>query len=419
MKINKKTLSLFIFILILIIIYFIPASKTDFFETYKSDDSVSKSLKNLYKQPLQVIKINNINWKYYTNNSDKETILFIHGMGGAYDLWWQQIEALNNDYNIISFTLPDEINTLNDAANGIKSILEKENVSSFNVVGTSMGGYITQYLIKIMPERINKAVLGNTFPPNDIIVKENKLKSTVTKLLPEIAIDVFRKKSLKEKLLPTGENDKILKSFLPSLPFSKKGFIGRYEVVTDFFTINPCLYKYKRIPKLIIESDNDPLIPPILRTEIKELYQDAKVFTFHNKGHFPYINEAKKYNEILINFFTQPNEITAIEKTIQNYFTGRKNSDIGLLKTAFNDNATLQGIINDSIIFVNLNQYLNKVKTDGKQKIETSILDIKVSKNMAFAETEFKYKDKTFKDYLTLLKDNNWNITSKTFEKTN
>ena len=70
----------------------------------------------------------------------------------------------------------------------------------------------------------------------------------------------------------------------------------------DFFTINPSLDKYKRVPKLIIESDNDPLVSPNLRRDLKSLYSDAEVYTFHNEGHFPYINAADEYNRVLRSF---------------------------------------------------------------------------------------------------------------------
>ena len=160
-----------------------------------------------------------------------------------------------------------------------------------------------KYLVKIIPNRVEKAVFGNTFPPNNVLEKENATKSKVIPLLPEILLSKLGDKKLDNEIVPAAKNSALLKAFLPSLPFSKKQFMNRYSVVIDKFVATPDKYDIKRIPKLIIESDNDPLIPPGLRKEIKDLYPDAQVFTFHNEGHFPYINAAKEYNKVLREFF--------------------------------------------------------------------------------------------------------------------
>ena len=57
------------------------------------------------------------------------------------------------------------------------------------------------------------------------------------------------------------------------------------------------------IPVLIIESANDPLIDKNVREQLKAAFPNASVFTFPAAGHFPYLNEAKKYNELLRDFF--------------------------------------------------------------------------------------------------------------------
>jgi len=294
--------TLFLLIIIIAGIYYIPAPKANFFELYTTNDKAAQSLKEFRSKPIKKIEVDGMKWEYYVGGKGKKTILFLHGMGGAYDLWWQQVAAFEKNYKIITYTLPEEINSLENATNGILKILETENIDTFYAVGTSMGGYITQYLVNTIPNRVEKAVFGNTFPPNKLIAKENKGKSKLIPWLPEILISKLGKKKVKEEIVPAAKNSELLKAFLPSLPFSKKQFMNRYYVVIDNFIANPTKYEIIRIPKLIIESDNDPLIQPELRKKIKEIYSDAKVYTFHNEGHFPYINASEEYNKVLSNF---------------------------------------------------------------------------------------------------------------------
>lgn len=420
MKKKYTKIVLVILALLLISVYFIPASKSDFFKLYVNNDKTAQNLKEFKLRATKEIVINGVKWNYYAGGNGVKTILFIHGMGGSYDLWWQQIAEFEKDYKVISYTLPESIYSLEKTSEGILKILETENVDKFYAVGTSMGGYIAQYLVSIIPNRIEKAVFGNTFPPNNLIAKENETKSKIFPYLPEIIISKLGEEKLNNEIVPAAKNSPLLKAFLVSLPFSKQQFINRYYIIVDRFSIIPDKYEIKRIPKLIIESDNDPLIQPALQKQIKELYANAEVFTFHHEGHFPYINASEQYNKLLKKFLEKENDYEIAEKTITNYFEGRKNSNLTKLKSAFSENANLHTISNDEILTISLENYLNTVNADGSQQVETRILDGDITNNIAYFKTGFIYSDKSYTDYLTLVKtQNGWRIISKTFTKTN
>jgi pimeloyl-ACP methyl ester carboxylesterase len=289
--------------LVVIGIYFLSAPKRDFFKLYPYNDDYFQHYKEFKLRKTSEIIVDGIGWNYLSIGNGNKTILFLHGMGGSYDIWWQQILEFEKDFRIISYTLPESINTLEQSANGIKAILAKEKVEIFTAIGTSMGGYITQYLTTIMPERLDKVVFGNTFPPNDIIKQENLQKEKIIPWLPEVLLVKLADKKLENEIIPAAKDSELLKAFLPSIPFSKKQFINRYAVVIDTFTVN--IGKSKQIPKLILESDNDPLVQKKLRDVIKKTYTDAKVYTFHEAGHFPYINEGKEYNTVLKTFLEE------------------------------------------------------------------------------------------------------------------
>lgn len=291
-----------ILVIIIITIYLIPAPKGDFFKLYTNNDPVAHRLMNFRARPLKTVRVEGIRWKYYSGGKGEKTLLFIHGMGGAYDIWWNQITALEKEYRVITYTLPKEINSLKKAKAGILAVLEQENVDRIVMIGTSMGGYIAQYLVKTMPARIEKAVFGNTFPPNRLYIKVNKKKRTFIPWLPEIIVWRSAQQELEQKLLPAGHHDKLLAAFLPGLSFSKKQLINRYDVVTDGFNITSETQSIENIPKLIFESDNDPLVPTLLRAKLKLTYPEARVHSFHNEGHFPYLTAMKEYNRILTGF---------------------------------------------------------------------------------------------------------------------
>ncbi len=419
MKKKYFKISVLIFFIAVVALYLIPAPNSDFFKLYDKNDKPAQSLKEFKSRATKNIMVNGVVWNYYAGGKGNKTIFFIHGMGGSYDLWWQQIVEFEKDYKVITYTLPENINSLKKASEGILKILDAENVDKFYVVGTSMGGYIAQYLVNTIPFRIEKAVFGNTFPPNNLIVKENETESKVIPFLPEIIISKLGKKKLNDEIVPAAKSSPLLKAFLTSLPFSKKQFINRYHIVIDKFTPFPDRYKVKRIPKLIIESDNDPLIQPALQKEIKELYANAEVFTFHNEGHFPYINASSTYNKVLRDFLKKENVYEIAEKTITNYFEGRRNADLKQLQNAFSENANLYTVSNGEAMTISLENYLKLIKTEGKQEVETQILNGDITNNIATFKTKFKYIDKSYVDFISAIKTKDgWKIVGKTFTKT-
>ncbi len=404
-------------VLFLILLYWIPAPQQDFFDHYPYQDEAAAQLKEFRNRPLRTIQVDGIEWHYYIGGNGPRTILFIHGMGGAYDLWWRQVLAFENQFRIITYTLPEEVRTLREAANGILAILTKEQIRQVIIVGTSMGGYIAQYLVDQYPQKIERAVFGNTFPPNNLIRIKNRRTAQLVRFLPEILIFKAGNKQLKEKILPAAHNSPLLAAFLPSLPFSKKQFINRYRVVVDPQFPRPFRYEVKRIPKLIIESDNDPLIDPELRQALKEMYPDARVFTFHNEGHFPYINAAQTYNQVLVEFFYQKNPWEDIEATIHRYFEGRQKRDLSLLKQAFSSNAQLYTSRKGKLVSIPFQTYLQIVQKSQTAPTKTTILDGSVVKDMAMFTVRFEYPTGSYQDVLTLLNTNGkWQIVSKAFQ---
>jgi pimeloyl-ACP methyl ester carboxylesterase len=244
--------------------------------------------------------VDGVDWEYLVKGDRQETILFLHGMTGSYDIWWQQIEALQSDYRVIAVTYP-AVNTLAEMEKGVLAILDREGVEKFNVVGTSLGGYFAQYLAAKHPDRVQKAVFANTFPPNDLIKEKNGTIGGLIPYLPEWLVMNVLRGSFASSIYPASGNDELTLAFLNELSYGrvrKAQVAGRYLCVVEKFEppVNTT------VPVLIIEADNDPLVELALREQLKSAYPAAKVVTVNN-GHFPYISTPDFYTQQLREFF--------------------------------------------------------------------------------------------------------------------
>lgn len=293
---NRKWLYVLILIILAAAVYlWKPARPADLYADAPADQAASlKAFREEY--PPAHLAVNDRDWEYLATGSGEETVLFLHGMTGSYDIWWQQIEALNDKYRIVAVTYPP-VDSLAEMEAGVLAILDHEGVTHFHVVGTSLGGYFTQYLVGRYPQRIVTAVLSNTFPPNDLIKEKNGAIGAAIPYLPEwLVMDVLRG-SFESSIYPASGDDEMTLAFLNEISYGrmrKAQVAGRYKCVIEKFEppVNTA------VPLLIIEASNDPLVEEALREQLKSTYPKAQVVTVDN-GHFPYISRPEFYTQQL------------------------------------------------------------------------------------------------------------------------
>lgn len=316
--IRKLILSVFsVVFLIMLFAYLRPTPEQPFERLYQDvDKKIVSSLTNFRKKyPLKSLTFgSSAVWEYLSLGKGDDTILFLHGMAGDYDIFWQVIEPLASTYKIIAVTYPP-IDSLEKTADGIWKILDREKSGPVHVVGTSLGGYIGEYLIAERPERIQSCVIANSFPPNDIIEKDNRLIGRIVPYLPEWVIMGALKKNTIKEIFPAAGHHELVKAFLLEQAYgkmSKADVISRYHLVIDKF--KPANPEKSGVPVMIIESDNDPLVAESLRRMLKDTYPSAQVVTFENAGHFPYLNNSEKYGLTLAAFFSRTKTDKAVQK---------------------------------------------------------------------------------------------------------
>ncbi len=295
-----------ILVLLVAAVYLRPTPTQPFDEVYASVDAETVASLQEFREahPVQHLGVDGVTWEYVAMGEGEGAILFLHGMTGAYDIWWNQLNAFEDDYHLISVTYP-AVDTFDEMSAGVLAILEKEGVEKFNVVGSSLGGYFAQYLVGHYPERIESAVFANTFPPNDLIAEKNKSIGAALPYLPEWLIMDVLKGSIVENVYPaSGHSEIVLAYMMEQLGgrMSKAQEVGRFRCVVEPFEAADV--EALGVPVLIIEADNDPLVELALREQLKETYPGVPVEILHDVGHFSYMNEAELYTEILRSFFS-------------------------------------------------------------------------------------------------------------------
>lgn len=300
MKVNWKWFGFSFLVFVIVGIYLYPGPQPSFDELYANVDADTAASLRDFRQahPPRTLDVRGVKWTYLSLGNGPETILFLHGMTGAYDIWWQQMESLQGQYRVISVTYP-AVNSLEEMEQAVMAILDAEGVDQFYVVGSSLGGYFAQYLVSRHPEKISGAVFANTFPPNDIIAENNKTIGALLPYLPKWLVMNVLSGSMRASVYPASDYSELVLAFGLEQTYgrmSKAQVVGRFHCVVEPFDA-PDMAALE-IPVMTIEADNDPLVELELREQLKETYPTAETITLSN-GHFPYLSLPDQYTFLL------------------------------------------------------------------------------------------------------------------------
>ena len=124
---------------------------------------------------------NIVYWKSDIFDLSRDTLFFLHGLTANHTMFEQQFPAFEENYNIIAWDAPAHGEsrpypefTYENAANGVKKILDECGVSAVVLIGQSMGGFIAQSFICRYPEMAKAFVSIDSTPYGDYYSKSDK-----------------------------------------------------------------------------------------------------------------------------------------------------------------------------------------------------------------------------------------------------
>ena len=248
------------------------------------------------RQRLRSLERGGLVWRYHALGEGPRTLLFLHGMAGAGDIWFQQLEAYARRWRVVAPTYP-ATGSLKELANGVWAVLDAVGARRAVVVGSSLGGLLAQYLVADRPERVERVVFANTFPPGHPEILKGRRLAALARWLPERLVLGMMLRNARRKLVPAAGGDALLAHYLEeqyTRRMRKTDVLARSRAVFEVFTP-----PQPRVPHAVFEAANDPLIPPRVRADLKARYPEAFVRDLGAVGHFPYLSHPERFNAAL------------------------------------------------------------------------------------------------------------------------
>lgn len=119
-----------------------------------------------------------------------ETLVLVHGYLGGSAQWANEIRHLSSDFDVIALDLPgfgdsrglEAPQTIEGFACAVLNLLDWLGVSTFRLLGHSMGGMIVQDMARLAPHRISQLFLYGTGPLGSLPGRFETIEETRARL---------------------------------------------------------------------------------------------------------------------------------------------------------------------------------------------------------------------------------------------
>lgn len=221
-------------------------------------------------------------------NGGGKPIFWLPGAQGTGEMFFKQLLTWGDQRTMVAISYP----ALTDAAalsDFIVRLADALDIDGFDLVGSSLGGWIGQWVAARHGSRVGRLVIGNSFhdaAPAQSPEKRHALESR--------SADAVKGEILARlEALPASE----LKS-------TQLELIGRCQSAELVQARMLAVQRAQPAPSLsvpdervlIVESDNDPLISAQMREALRAAHPGARVAVIEGGGHYPYITHAATYN---------------------------------------------------------------------------------------------------------------------------
>ncbi|QDH16850.1 alpha/beta fold hydrolase [Swingsia samuiensis] len=242
-----------------------------------------------------------------------ETVVFLHGLfGRARNLGFLQREAASQNFRTIALDLrnhgdsPHGPVTYHNLAQDVFDTLESMNISSFSLVGHSMGGKVAMLMALMSPEKISKILVGDMAP----IATHQGHKEMIAQLAQLRFPEQLTKQQALALLEPITGSQAVSELMLQNiaLDIPARWHIGFDDIANGIDEIETWPnVKLAPFPNdaLFLRGALSPYVQERAHKPIYELFPKAKIQSIENAGHWLHAEKPKEFSEIMMSFLIQ------------------------------------------------------------------------------------------------------------------
>jgi pimeloyl-ACP methyl ester carboxylesterase len=265
-------------------------------------------------------------WANVVEMGSGPTVLFVHGLGGAWQNWLENIPAIADaGYRTVAVDLPGfgasemprEKISIAGYGRWIDALCEEIDTGPVALVGNSMGGFIGAEVAIKFPARVEQLVLVSAagisveHERNEqalaVLYRAERISKYVVGWVAARSEAVSRRPGMRRALM------RLVAAHADQLPAplvaeqvrgsGTDGFLPALDALTDY----PIRERLSEIaaPTLVVWGEDDKLVPLRDADVFEELIPDARKVVFADTGHVAMLERPERFNRLLCDFLAE------------------------------------------------------------------------------------------------------------------
>lgn len=253
--------------------------------------------------------------KTYEKSPDHEWVVFIHGAGGSSSIWFRQIKAYSEEFNVLLVDLrghgkSKDMSTMKKyykeqysfrtVSKDVLEALDKNQIHRAHFVGVSLGTIIIRTIAEMNPEIVQSAVMCGAITRMNIRSRILVfLGHTFKKAVPFI----WLYKLFAWIIMPKKNHEESRSLFVgEARNLARKEFLKWFKLTYD---INPLLKYFKEkemeAPTLYVMGEEDHMFLPPVRKMIQD-FNHSYLEVVRGSGHVVNVDKPDEFNQISLKF---------------------------------------------------------------------------------------------------------------------
>jgi pimeloyl-ACP methyl ester carboxylesterase len=277
-----------------------------------------------WARELKRIEVDGIPINYVdVGSGDEEPVVLVHGLGGQWQNWLENIPRLAQERRVLALDLPgfgltpepsDREISIPGYGRWVDAFCEKLGLGEVDMVGNSMGGFVVAEAAIQFPQRVSRLVLVSAAGITSadafqapILTFGRVATALATNTAARHRQTASRPLGRHMALALVARHPRLLKADLAYEGFfkgtGKSGFDAALRACLDY-DFRDRLGDVK-VPTLIVWGEKDSIIPVRDADEFERLIDDSRKVVMKDTGHIPMAERPQAFNDVLVDFLAE------------------------------------------------------------------------------------------------------------------
>jgi len=252
-------------------------------------------------------------YKTYHKDDEAEWVVFVHGAGGSSSIWFKQLKAYKEEFNVLMVDLrghgkskgmlqqyyEDEY-SFKLASQDIIDVLNDAGIEKAHFVGVSLGTIIIRTIGEMQPDRVQSLVMCGAIMRLNI---RSRFLVSLGHMFKKVVPFMWLYKLFAWIILPRKRHSESRNLFIrEAKKLYKKEFIKWFNMTHE---VNPLLRYFRekelRIPTLYVMGSEDYLFLPPVKQIVKD-HAKSVLEVVSQCGHVVNVEQPEVFNRVSLNF---------------------------------------------------------------------------------------------------------------------